>query len=81
MGGGTENYLGNGEKESEKSESEVAQSCPTFCDPMDCSQPGCPWYFPGKSTRVGCHGEKEGEVKDGLFLLGQMKVECKKAEC
>ena len=23
-----------------KSESEVAQSCPTLCDPMDCSQPG-----------------------------------------
>ena len=23
-----------------KSESEVAQSCPTFCDPMDCSPPG-----------------------------------------
>ena len=23
-----------------KSESEVAQPCPTLCDPMDCSQPG-----------------------------------------
>ena len=23
-----------------KSESEVAQSCPILCDPMDCSQPG-----------------------------------------
>ena len=23
-----------------KSESEVAQSCPTLCDPMDCSLPG-----------------------------------------
>ena len=23
-----------------KSESEVAQSCPTLCDPSDCSQPG-----------------------------------------
>ena len=23
-----------------KAESEVAQSCPTFCDPMDCSLPG-----------------------------------------
>ena len=22
------------------SESEVAQSCPTLCDPMDCSPPG-----------------------------------------
>ena len=25
-----------------KSESEVAQSCPTLCDPMDCSMPGFP---------------------------------------
>ena len=24
----------------EKNESEVAQSCPTLCDPMDCSPPG-----------------------------------------
>ena len=27
-----------------ESESEVAQSCPTLCDPMDCSLVGCsPW--------------------------------------
>ena len=32
-----------------KSESEVAQSCPTLSDPVDC------WDFPGKSTGVGCH--------------------------
>ena len=40
-----------------ESESEVTQSCPTLCDPMDCSLPGssCPWDFPGKSTGVGCH--------------------------
>ena len=41
-----------------KSESEVAQSCPTLSDPMDCSLPGSflrPWDFPGKSTGVGCH--------------------------
>ena len=44
-----------------KSESEVAQLCPTLCDPMNCSL-GCnpigllhPWNFPGKSTGVGCH--------------------------
>ena len=40
--------------------SEVAQSCVTLCDPMDCSLPGSkeplsPWNFPGKSTGVGCH--------------------------
>ena len=41
-----------------KSESEVAQSCLTLSNPMDCSPPGselCPWDFPGKSTGVGCH--------------------------
>ena len=38
-------------------ESEVAQSCLTPRDPMDCSLPGSsiPWDFPGKSTGVGCH--------------------------
>ena len=37
-----------------KSESEVAQSCPTLRDPMDCSLPRllCPWDFPGKCARV-----------------------------
>ena len=40
-----------------KSESEVTQSCPTLCDPMDCSPIWLlrPWDFPGKSTGVGCH--------------------------
>ena len=40
-----------------KSESEVAQSCPTLRDPMDCSLPGSSVHgiFPGKSIGVGCH--------------------------
>ena len=41
-----------------KSESEVAQSCPTLLDPMDHTQPTRllrPWDSPGKSTGVGCH--------------------------
>ena len=40
-----------------KSESEVAQSCPTLSDPMDCSLPGSSIHgiFPGKSIEVGCH--------------------------
>ena len=44
----------------EKSENEVAQSCPTFCDPMDCSPPGSSVHgiFPGKGTGVGCHWSK-----------------------
>ena len=39
-----------------KSESEVAQSCPTLSDPMDCMQPTRllrPWDFPGKCTGLG----------------------------
>ena len=40
-----------------ESENEVAQSCPTLRDPMDCSLPGSSIHgiFPGKSTGVGCH--------------------------
>ena len=40
-----------------KSESEVAQSCPTLRDPHGV-QPTrllCPWDFPGKRTGVECH--------------------------
>ena len=43
-----------------KSESEVAQLCPTLSNPMDRSLPGS---SPGKNTGVGCH-----------FLLQCMKV-------
>ena len=36
--------------------SEVTQSYPTLCNPMDCSQKLlCLWAFPGKNTGVGCH--------------------------
>ena len=40
-----------------KSESEVTQSCPTLCDPTDCSLPGFSIHgiFQGKNTGVGCH--------------------------
>ena len=33
------------------------RSCPTLCDPIDGSPPGCPrpWDSPGKNTGVGCH--------------------------
>ena len=35
----------------------VAQSCPTLCDPMDCSLPGSSVHgdSPGKNTGVGCN--------------------------
>ena len=36
---------------------EVAQLCPTLCNPVDCSPPRLllPWGSPGKNTGVGCH--------------------------
>ena len=38
----------------------VPQSCPTLCDPKDCSPPGSsiPGDFPGKNTGVGCNKTK-----------------------
>ena len=35
----------------------VTKSCPSLCDPVDCSPPGSPvhGYSPGKSAAVGCH--------------------------
>ena len=40
-----------------KSESEVAQLCPTLSDPMDLQPTRLlrPWDSPGKSTGMGCH--------------------------
>ena len=37
--------------------SEVAQSCPTLCDPMDCSLPGSSVHgvFQARVTEVGCY--------------------------
>ena len=40
----------------------VAQSCPTLCDPMDCSLLGSSVHgdSPGKNTGVGCHALLQG---------------------
>ena len=40
----------------------VAQSCPTLCDPMDCSLPDSSVHgdSPGKNTGVGCHALLQG---------------------
>ena len=48
-----------------ESESEVTQSCPTLCDPMDCKPTRLlhPWDFPGNTTGVGCHF-----LLHGIFL-------------
>ena len=41
------------------------QSCPTLCDPKDCSPPGSSVYgeSPGKNTGVGSHS-----LLQGIFL-------------
>ena len=41
----------------------VAQSCPTLCDPRDCSPPGSSRNFPGKKAGVGTHA-----LLQGIFL-------------
>ena len=39
-----------------KAKSEVAQSCPTLCNPgLQPARLLCPWNSPGKNTRVGCY--------------------------
>ena len=40
----------------------VTQSCPTLCDPMNCSLPGSSVHVdsPGKNTGVGCHALLQG---------------------
>ena len=40
----------------------VTQSCPTLCDPMDCSPPGYSLHgdSPDKNTAVGCHALLQG---------------------
>ena len=42
--------------------SSVAHSCPTLCDPMNCSPPGSFVHgdSPGKATGVGCHALLQG---------------------
>ena len=40
----------------------VTDSCPTLCNPMDCSPPGFSVHgdSPGKNTGVGCHAFLQG---------------------
>ena len=38
----------------------VPQSCPAFCNPVDCTRLLCPWDSPGKNTGVGSHSLLQG---------------------
>ena len=57
-----------------KSESEVAQSCLTLSNPMDCGPPGSSVHgiFPGKSTGVGCCSKSLGSLKSFLSFASQL---------
>ena len=45
---------------------QLLQSCPTLCNPVDCSPPGFSVHgdSPGKNTRVGCHVLPPGDLHD-----------------
>ena len=53
----------HGVAKSQKVKVLVTQSCPTLCNPINCSPPArllCPWNFPGKNTGVGGHSLLQG---------------------
>ena len=60
-----------------KSESEVAQSCPTLCNPIDGSLPGSP--VPDARKRVKLIQTKNCPLiafhhENGLYLLGFLTI-------
>ena len=62
-----------------KSESEVAQSCRTPSDPMDCRPPGSSFHgdSPGKNTGVGCHACPQGIVPTQGSNLSLFRLQAK----
>ena len=42
---------------------QLLQSCPTLCNPLDCSLLLCPWESPDKNTGAGCCA-----LLQGIFL-------------
>ena len=53
----------------------VTQSCPTLCDPMDCSSSGflCPWDSSGKNTEVGCYFLLQHKIMVHLKMDDKLK--------
>ena len=47
----------------------LLQSCPTFCNPIDCSPPGSSVHeiSPGKNIGVGCHFLLQGNLPDPVI--------------
>ena len=63
-----------------ESESEVAQSCPTLCDPMDCSLPGSSAHgiFQSRVLEwVAISFSKRGIVMYFFFLSKPFILKCK----
>ena len=58
-----------------KSESEVAQLCPTLCDPMDCSLPGSSIHgiFQARVLEWGAIAHKELEEDESSRATGIVK--------
>ena len=56
-----------------KSQSEVAQSCPTLSDPMDCSLPGSSVHglFQARVLQWGAIAFSVGSVKQHPFIISQ----------
>ena len=52
-----------------ESESEVAQLCPTLCDPMEPARLLHPWDFLGKNTGVDCHFLLQPQLHSPFSLL------------
>ena len=47
---------------------QLLESCPTLCDPVDCTVAAppsllCPWDSPDKNTGVGCHVHLQGSSR------------------
>ena len=48
----------------EYTESEVSQSCPTLCNPVDCSPPGSSIHGILQARVLGCHFFLQGNLPD-----------------
>ena len=60
-----------------KSESEVAQSCPTLSDPIDCSLPGSSVHgiFQARVLEWGAIAFSLGEKKEKVYMIYTEKEE------
>ena len=66
-----------------KSESEVTQSCPTLCDPMDCSLPGSSIHgiFQARVLEWGAIAfSAEGSLNPIIIFLRETKTQIQKRE-